>query len=433
MKQEIENAFSNVEEARNDWSFTGERSIERFTHGYHRYPAKFLPQLVKKIIENYCASGDVVGDFFAGCGTTLVESKAHGLKSYGVDINPVANLITKAKINPLDPFILKQEIAWIRKEIKYYKENSKYCINLHDRINYWFRPKEKNCIAFLCHVINEIDNENLRNYFLCALSNILKNSSRWLQTGTKPQIDPDKIPADPLVSFEKHMIKMQSKNCEFYTLLKQNNWLEIESKMILSDARHSNIEDEILSTIITSPPYVTSYEYADIHQLTGYWFNFFNDLASFRKDFIGTFHSNVKAKTEGEFSNEIYELLLKKDNRLANEIANYFESMSEVILEIKRVLKPNGIVCVVIGNTTMKGVRIKTAEAFTEYFVGHNFKILEIIKRKINHKIMPTIRDKLTGKFTGLKNKNKQLIYPEEYIIIARKEKNELLKQGCQN
>ena len=35
------------------WAFESIRSTEQWTHGYHRYPAKFLPDVVKKIdIEN---------------------------------------------------------------------------------------------------------------------------------------------------------------------------------------------------------------------------------------------------------------------------------------------------------------------------------------------------------------------------------------------
>src|SRR5450759_325422 len=91
------------------WCFKNVRSTEQWTHGYHRYPAKFLPNLVKKIIEDYTQKNALVVDFFAGCGTTLVESKVHGRKSIGVDINPVAELITKAKINPIEPEKLEEQ------------------------------------------------------------------------------------------------------------------------------------------------------------------------------------------------------------------------------------------------------------------------------------------------------------------------------------
>ena len=38
-----------------------------------------------------------------GCGTTLIESLVSGRKVVGVDINPVAYLISKVKTTPINP------------------------------------------------------------------------------------------------------------------------------------------------------------------------------------------------------------------------------------------------------------------------------------------------------------------------------------------
>ena len=46
---------------------------------------------------------------------------------------------------------------------------------------------------------------------------------------------------------------------------------------------------------------------------------------------------------------------------------------------------------------------------------------VEIIKRSIPYKLIPTIRDKQTGKFSKFENKNSKQVYPEEYILIAKK------------
>jgi hypothetical protein len=95
--------------------------------------------------------------------------------------------------------------------------------------------------------------------------------------------------------------------------------------------------------------------------------------------------------------------------------------MYEVATEMKRILKTRGVACLVVGNTTMKNVKINSAEAFAEMLLMLGFEIEEIIKREIPHKINPTIRDINSGKFTKLSSDNKKLIYPEELIIIARK------------
>lgn len=405
-----------------DWAFAQSRSVEYLTHGYHRYPAKFIPQIVKKLIENYTNEGDKIVDVFAGCGTTLVESKVHGRKSEGVDINPVAQLITRSKINPIKPDLLEKYFISISNQIKSYNENLIYFDQKHDRIDYWFRTQEKNKIAFIYSIILRIRTNAVKDFFLCALSNILKNCSKWLQSSTKPQVDPNKKIPDPFVSFNLQVNRMIKKNKEFYEVLIKNNFENTECQIKLADARNTKINANSVSAIITSPPYVTSYEYADIHQLTGYWFDYFSNIKSFRKDFIGTFYSNNKDLNSGvPIANEIVQKLDKISKKGAGEVANYFNDMLDVSKEMNRILSPGGVVCLVIGNTTMKKVKIKSAEAFAQMLYLQGLNIEEVIKRKIPFKLIPTIRDKKTGKFTTLDNKNKKLVYPEEFIIIARK------------
>ena len=41
----------------------------------HRYPAKFLPNVVKKLIENYANKDGIIADLFAGCWYNIGGSK----------------------------------------------------------------------------------------------------------------------------------------------------------------------------------------------------------------------------------------------------------------------------------------------------------------------------------------------------------------------
>ncbi len=170
-----------------EWSFTDSRRTETnyITHGYHRYPAKFIPQIVQKLIKEYTSPGDVVVDSFGGCGTTLVEAKLAGRRSYGFDINPVAKLITQTKITPIKPKTLKNSL---NKFINVYKLSlpTTPVIDI-DRINYWF---DVSTIAELNRIyiaIKTLKNYKVRRLYLCAFSHILKNCSRWLMKSTKPK------------------------------------------------------------------------------------------------------------------------------------------------------------------------------------------------------------------------------------------------------
>ncbi|AEM72230.1 DNA methylase N-4/N-6 domain protein [Allomuricauda ruestringensis DSM 13258] len=406
-----------------DWTFKNVKSTEQWTHGYHRYPAKFLPNIVKKIIEDYTKEGDVVADLFAGCGTTLVESKIHGRKSVGVDINPVAQLIARVKTQPIDPKELDRVFKDLVNSLEFYDEKNYHNIEKHDRIDYWFFPENKYRIAYLYDLISGLpESQKIKDFFLVALSHILKNCSRWLQTSTKPQIDPDKVPVSVFFAFKKQVKTMIRKNSDFFKELKKLQYSNVESQIFLQDARKTEIEDSSISTVITSPPYVTSYEYADLHQLTGYWFDYVSNLLEFRKNFIGTFYSyGTELKTESKTAQDLIDQLKNIHLRTAKEVANYFNDMKMVADEMYRILKNDGYAFIVIGNTTFKNVKILSAEIFSELLELSGFEVHDVIKRSIPHKLIPTIRDKTTGKFTTVANKNSKKVYPEEYIIIARK------------
>ena len=72
------------------WSFSDKtrKDTAYITHGYHRYPAKFIPLIVSRLIKKYTKEGDLVVDPFGGCGTTVVEAKVMGRLGVAVDINP---------------------------------------------------------------------------------------------------------------------------------------------------------------------------------------------------------------------------------------------------------------------------------------------------------------------------------------------------------
>ena len=95
-----------------EWAFAECKPSEtgKWTHDYHRYPAKFIPQLVEKLINEYLTDTHVhINDPFMGSGTTIVTAISKGFKASGTDINKISHLVTKVKSTPIEPIYLEEK------------------------------------------------------------------------------------------------------------------------------------------------------------------------------------------------------------------------------------------------------------------------------------------------------------------------------------
>src|SRR3989304_7296326 len=360
----IKRAFVNLK-PKEEWSFRNVGRIETnaFTHSYHRYPAKFIPQIVQKLIEDFAPSSrQVICDPFGGCGTTLVEAKLLGHKSIGFDINPVAKPITQTKITPIKPKTLANHRE---KFLEYYENTPSVSYEHHLRISYWFEPQMVQELDRIYFAIKQIKNHNIRRFFLCAFSHNLKNCSRWLMKSIKPTVDKNKILPNPKESFLRHLDSMIRKNKQFHDQLEESGNSKVKAAMFKRDStKRLPRANNSVDLIITSPPYVTSYEYADLHQLSLLWYGddkknfkkwnkFSKEFNISRRHFIGTSIKGTMRKTkpgsiniDSATAQKIISKLELVDKPLAADVKNYFFSMQKVFKEMYRILKKGGMACV---------------------------------------------------------------------------------------
>jgi DNA modification methylase len=406
-----------------DWSFANVSRRETLyaTHGYHRYPAKFIPQLVREIIIKYSKPGDLVLDSFGGCGTTLVESKLSGRESIGLDVNEVAVLIAKAKTIGIDPQILDERNKSLRERISNNNDSKNYYETANKRLQYWFKPEEFNKLRIIYDCIQEEEDSKIRLFYNCCFSNILKNCSIWYSKSIKPMRDYSKKIAEPFTAFTRHLDYMTRKNKEYVDLLKANKVDGVSCQMKRGDARKINLPDKHVDLVVTSPPYVTSYEYAEIHQLSILWFNFAEDIKDIKKDFVGTSsRGNARRNINSVLAEETIEKLSKTNKKLTRHVSNYYSDLSRCYEEMHRVLKKDKYACIIIGDTEYGDIKIPNAEVTIELLKNIGFKFKKIIKRKLSSKIFTPYRDK-SGRFTDAKHGGKRKIYQYEYVIFAKK------------
>jgi hypothetical protein len=86
-------------------------------HSFHpmcSYLASFPAALAHAFVSRYSRRGDVVLDPFSGRGTTPLQACAEGRIGVGSDLNPFANLLTAAKVEPATPAEARTRLASLR-------------------------------------------------------------------------------------------------------------------------------------------------------------------------------------------------------------------------------------------------------------------------------------------------------------------------------
>ncbi|MGD8455723.1 MAG: DNA methyltransferase [Anaerolineales bacterium] len=395
--------------------------VEAKMHRIHAYPAKFPAFITPKAIEYARHEGvnvEIIADIFCGCGTTALEANKLGINFWGCDINPIATLIARTKSKKYKSEKLETYKNQIMEEFTNIDVKQYDLEKMNSRIRYWY---EKNQIIDLLKLKKSIEavlpkNSHYKSFFLCAFSNILKSTSKWLTKSIKPQIDPYKKPADVVYAFNEHYKFMYSANEEnVYTKCSK-------SEIIEGNILKMKFKKSFVDLLITSPPYVTSYEYADLHQLSTLWLQVVDDYRELRKGTIGSVFSKydyIKGdKSIIEPGDKIVDRLDKVDTGKAKAVYKYFKDMQEVTNKCFSMVNPGGMVFFVIGNTEYKGVQIHNSEHLLNSLAYAGFKNLKKIKRKIYNKNLPPYRDEI-GRFTTDKTKRK--IYSEEFIVVGRK------------
>ncbi|MBN2162437.1 MAG: class I SAM-dependent methyltransferase [Pontiellaceae bacterium] len=404
------------------WDLGGEK--EPLMHRIHAYPAKFPAFITQKAVAHARGMGvDVkrIADVFCGCGTTALEAKRLNTDFWGCDINPVATLIARVKRNDYQKKRLEHYLSDILRSYarRHRLRHSHYLKD--DRLNYWFNEDTILELSRVKAAIDTVPEGKYRDFFLCAFSNILKPTSRWLTKSIKPQVDPEKKPVDVMPTFKGQVALMIKALNEISEQPEKKARKEAGSIIVTGNILEMDFVEPMVDLIVTSPPYVTSYEYADLHQLSSLWLGYTDDYRKLRTGTMGSLYH------DSDFTRDIKKLnstgygivfqLYDVDRRKARASAKYFVDLHQTVRQCVKLLNPGGMLLFVIGNTEYKGVKIDNAGYLLSCLVEEGFCEIESTKRAISSKILTPYRD-ARGKFTTDTTSRK--VYAEEFVVTGR-------------
>lgn len=416
------------------WDFrTDDTKIS--THGFHTYPAMMIPQIARRLIEIYGKNSTVLLDPFMGSGTALVEAKLHDnfKVSYGVDINPLSRLISKVKTTPIDENELIVETDKLINRCNELKQDLLFCQKMietpsFDNIDYWFKKNVITDLAIIKKCIESItlEDKNLEKNIKDFCSVAFSETVRYVSNTRNGEFKLYRMAENSLKNHNPSAIsefELKLKyNIKQMVLFNQES-KSCEIKILDEDSRYeTSISSNSIDIIVTSPPYGdsrTTVAYGQFSRLSLEWLGFESkDVRQIDKISLGGIPTkDLKNGLKSVSLEKTLHEIQSEDPERAKDVLSFYVDFNMCVKEIDRVMKNGGILCFVVGNRTVKGVKIPTDDIIVELFKEkNNYKHHKTIIRNIPNKRMPKKNSP-----TNVKGELKSTMN-EEYIVILEKQ-----------
>lgn len=345
-----ENATSYLQDI--DWSFSS-RGKGHAIESIHPYPAKFIPEIPQTLLTLYPPkSGTIVFDPFCGSGTTLCEAQRAGWQSVGIDLNPIATLISKVKTSPI-PAGIEKTVAEVVDNAKSRRDFIPVDI---PNVDHWFKSEVQEAVAALLEAIDSLAPERSRDVLRLALSSILVRVSNQESDTRYAAIDKGIAKNDVFQFFLAACGKI-------VRALLSRDWSLPQARVIATNALEVTPETigSPVGLIITSPPYPNAYEYWLYHKYRMWWLGF---------DPLAVKSAEIGARAH----------FFKRDHHTAQ---NFHEQMDKVCALAHEVLVKGGHACFVIGRSKIHGRVINNAEIIAKSAMAHGLKLRWQVERAI--------------------------------------------------
>lgn len=363
-----------------DWSFSS--LSNKGLNSFHWYPATYIAAIPGVIISKITSVGDTVLDPFCGSGTTGTEAVRLGRKFIGIDTNPVAILITYAKVKFPDPSELLKVLDEILNNIdSLYEENKVEDHPNQDELLHWYHSQTMHELNKLLVSILDVKDKILQRSLLSVFSAILKTCSSqgrhwgWVCDNVKPKLG-EILYKDAILIFTNAVKAYAEASEQTFNECKYHNpeltrvGLRKKSKLMDGSCieRFSDILPESIDAIVTSPPYYGVADYVKSQRLTYLWL----DKDELAKAKLGFRDFNSLRSTE---------MGARANRYKTNSHNEYITFMENFFIGSYRLIKPGGRMSLVVGESSS---RAGTIDLLIELGIKHGFEFETRIGREIS-------------------------------------------------
>lgn len=388
------------------------RNREMPIHRWVPWIAGFSGQFVEDVFREFLGhrrsnQRPLVLDPFAGVGTTLVQSMLHGFDTVGFEINPYAALAARTKLRAptTDLAFLDKAIHSIKRAPATWNGNGAPLrlrpAAFRSRIPF-FGSRVETQVLRLLELIHGIKDPTTADIVRIALGAVMVSVSNYsyepslgTRTGAgKPLIedaDVTAVLAAKLLDIRNDVAWLQERMFQEGSTARR----ELHCADFLS--LDGQLEVGSVDVMVTSPPYMNNYHYVRNTRPQLFWLSLVagsNDLRRLEETNFGKFWQTVRDSAPIALQCESRELegvlsALRKVRSSegayggpgwANYVASYFNDCDRFLINLKQTLKRSGVGVVVIGNSIIQGMEIKTDRVLSDLAAQKGFKLEGIIE-----------------------------------------------------
>lgn len=397
-------------------------------HQWYRFVLSFPPHLVRHYMTRFDIPSDgTVLDPFCGTGTTLVECKKIGIRSIGIESNPVAHFASEVKTNwevspgelwehavkvaeLTDATLRSDGLTDLTSDIKtngFVDSREELCALSEEQTKLLIKgsisPVPLHRTIRLLQSIDEYRHPIFSKYERLAVASALVDSIGNLRFGPEVGVGKSKTDA-PVIANWLGKVRTIAED-----ITSTRGFPDTETRAILGDARVMNTEiaPNSIDAVITSPPYPNEKDYTRTTRLESVVLGYIRN----RRELQSLKRSLVKSNTRGVYKDDDDDVIVSKFSgvqELADKIEEqrvllhktsgferlyprvtklYFGGMARHLAELRRFLKPGASLAYVVGDqASYLRVLIRTGQHLSEITqsLGYEVEGLDLFRTRFS-------------------------------------------------
>jgi DNA modification methylase len=402
----------------NYWDFTEYREKKALI----KYPAMMVAPMQEQLLQDILEFDPHITnilDPFVGSGTVLAAGNKLNLNAYGIDINPLAILITRVRLEGVSLVNIRESIAQLKTYITLFIGNTDSFEFMN--INKWFREDVIADLSIIRKAIKYEKDIQIRRFFWVCFADTIRKYSNTRSTTFKLHVK------------EKEKIKAMENNCIQYFINKvsssyidyvkdnSNNRINLytgNSTDILKSFSNNSID-----LICTSPPYGdnhTTVTYGQYSILPLLWIDI-DDLDKFDLTMLEKFTAIDRMSLGGHYNLSQFDVDVEYEDLIAGisdqkvkKVMFFINDYCKVFAEMARVLKSGKRLVLTLGNRRVDNKEFRFDILNDRLAARYGLEEEAMLTRNIQGKRMPT-------KVSNIPNLGSVKSMSKEYIKIYRK------------